>query len=45
VFIALAKRGSLTQVQKYAFSRDRQTFKHLTTQTTLDLLRRALLLS
>lgn len=44
VFIALAHRGSATQAQKYTFTRDRQTFKRLATQTALDLLRRALLL-
>ena len=43
VFIALAKKDGETQVHRYRFTTDRDTFKNLTAQTALDLLRRALL--
>ena len=43
VFIGLARRGKKTaQVEKHRFARDRKVFKHLATQTALDLLRRAI---
>ena len=42
VFIALAKAGE-TQVQRYRFATDRETFKNLTVQAALDLLRLALI--
>ena len=40
VFIALARRNRPVLVEKHRFARDRKTFKHLATQTALDLLRR-----
>jgi nicotinamide-nucleotide amidase len=43
VFIALATRGEETRVAKQAYPTDRETFKSLTTQTALDMLRKALL--
>lgn len=42
VFVALASRGQGTIVQKHRFPTDRETFKHLTAQTVLDLLLRRL---
>jgi len=42
VFVALAGEGAETVVQKHRFPTDRETFKQLTTQTTLDLLLRRL---
>ena len=43
VFIALATKSGKAQVHRYRFATDRETFKNLTTQTALDLLRRELL--
>jgi len=43
VFIALASRGAETFVVRFRYPADRETFKFLTTQTALDLLRRRLL--
>lgn len=43
VFIALASKGQETIVGRYRYPTDRETFKFLTTQTALDLLRRRLL--
>ncbi|HEV7866573.1 MAG TPA: competence/damage-inducible protein A [Chthoniobacteraceae bacterium] len=43
VFIALAKPDGETSIEKHRFATDRETFKDLTTQAALDLLRRALL--
>ena len=43
VFIALAAKSGETQVHRYRFATDRETFKNLTAQTALDLLRRKLL--
>ncbi|MFZ4774429.1 MAG: competence/damage-inducible protein A [Terrimicrobiaceae bacterium] len=43
VFIALARRGKATLCEKFRFSRDRETFKQLATQTALDMLRRELI--
>jgi len=42
VFIGLAQKGGITRVEKHRFARDRKTFKQLTAQTALDILRRAL---
>jgi len=42
VFIALATKNGPTLVQSHKFPTDRETFKQLTIQTALDLLRRAL---
>jgi nicotinamide-nucleotide amidase len=42
VFIALATKDGPTTVQPHRFATDRETFKHLTIQTALDLLRRTL---
>lgn len=42
VFVALAGNGAPTVVQKHHFPTDRETFKHLTAQVTLDLLLRRL---
>ena len=42
VFIALASKDRETQVQRFRFATDRETFKSLTVQAALDLLRRAL---
>lgn len=43
VFIALASKLGETVVQRQRYPSDRETFKYLTTQTALDLLRRRLL--
>jgi nicotinamide-nucleotide amidase len=43
VFIGLASRGSLTQVEKNFFPTDRPSFKRITTQHALDMLRRKIL--
>jgi nicotinamide-nucleotide amidase len=43
VFIALAARNQTTQIQKRFFPDDRSTFKELTTQAALEMLRRVLL--
>ncbi len=43
VFIALSRRGKSTICEKFRFSRDRETFKQLATQTALDMLRRELI--
>jgi competence/damage-inducible protein CinA-like protein len=43
VYIALASGDSETVVRKFFFPTDRETFKQLTAQTALDLLRRRLL--
>jgi len=43
VYIALASENSKTVVRKFLFPTDRETFKQLTSQTALDLLRRRLL--
>ena len=43
VYIALASEGSASAVNKFIFRTDRETFKQLTAQTALDLLRRRLL--
>ena len=43
VFVALAAKNAETQVKRFRFATDRETFKNLTVQTALDLLRRALL--
>ena len=40
VFIALATKFGSTIVEQHRFATDRETFKHLTIQTALDLLRR-----
>lgn len=40
VFIALAGNGIATQVERHKFPTDRETFKWLTAQAALDLLRR-----
>jgi len=42
VFVALAERGRKTLVQHHRFPTDRETFKHLVSQTALDLLLRRL---
>jgi nicotinamide-nucleotide amidase len=42
VFIALASKGREVEVQRHRFPTDRENFKHLVTQTALELLRRAL---
>jgi nicotinamide-nucleotide amidase len=42
VFVALAERGTKTLVQHHKFPTDRETFKHLVSQTALDLLLRRL---
>jgi PncC family amidohydrolase len=42
VFIALAVRGGEIVVQRHHFKTDRETFKHRTAQTALDLLLRRL---
>ena len=42
---ALATRLSPTVVEQHRFPSDRETFKDLTAQTALDLLRRTLLAS
>lgn len=43
VFVALAADGTTTQIRNLRFPDDRPTFKELTTQAALDLLRRSLL--
>ena len=43
VFIALAETAKPTQCQKFSFPVDRATFKQLSTQAALDMLRRSLL--
>lgn len=42
VFIGLAQKDGRTRVEKHRFARDRKTFKQLTAQTALDILRRAI---
>jgi competence/damage-inducible protein CinA-like protein len=43
VFIGLASRGSATQVEKEFFPTDRPSFKRITTQHALDMIRRKIL--
>jgi nicotinamide-nucleotide amidase len=43
VFVALAAEGATTQVGSFRFPDDRPTFKELTTQAALEMLRRLLL--
>jgi nicotinamide-nucleotide amidase len=43
VFVALAAEDATTQVREFHFPDDRPTFKELTTQAALEMLRRALL--
>ena len=43
VFVALAREGAATAVRKFHFPDDRPTFKELTTQNALEMLRRAML--
>jgi nicotinamide-nucleotide amidase len=43
VFVALAAEGAPTQVRQFHFPDDRPTFKELTTQAALEMLRRSLL--
>jgi nicotinamide-nucleotide amidase len=43
VFVALAAEGAATQVRQFYFPDDRPTFKELTTQAALEMLRRSLL--
>jgi nicotinamide-nucleotide amidase len=43
VFVALAADGATTQVRNLRFPDDRPTFKELTTQTALEMLRRSIL--
>ena len=43
VFVALAAEGAATQVRGFRFPDDRPTFKELTTQAALEMLRRSLL--
>jgi nicotinamide-nucleotide amidase len=43
VFVALAADSAATQVRSFLFPDDRPTFKELTTQAALEMLRRALL--
>jgi nicotinamide-nucleotide amidase len=43
VFIALAAEDGATKIEKRFFPDDRPTFKELTTQTALEMLRRALI--
>jgi nicotinamide-nucleotide amidase len=43
VFVALATAGVATQVRSFRFPDDRPTFKELTTQAALEMLRRSLL--
>jgi nicotinamide-nucleotide amidase len=43
VFVALATDGAATQVRNFRFPDDRPTFKELTTQAALEMLRRSLL--
>lgn len=43
VFLAIARRGKPTLCKQYRFTRDRETFKQLATQTALDMLRHELI--
>jgi len=43
VFTALARKGKATAISRSVFSRDRETFKQLATQSALDMLRREIL--
>ena len=43
VFVALAREGAATAVRQFHFPDDRPTFKELTTQNALEMLRRAML--
>jgi nicotinamide-nucleotide amidase len=43
VFVALAAEGAATQVRQFHYPDDRPTFKELTTQAALEMLRRSLL--
>ena len=43
VFVALAADGAATQVKNFRFPDDRPTFKELTTQAALEMLRRSLI--
>jgi competence/damage-inducible protein CinA-like protein len=43
VFVALAAEGAATQVRSFRFPDDRPTFKELTAQAALEMLRRSLL--
>jgi nicotinamide-nucleotide amidase len=43
VFVALAADGAATQIKSFRFPDDRPTFKELTTQAALEMLRRSLL--
>jgi nicotinamide-nucleotide amidase len=43
VFVALAAEGAAAQVRQFHFPDDRPTFKELTTQAALEMLRRSLL--
>ena len=43
VFVALAARGRSTEVARYSYPTDRETFKWMVSQAALDLLRRTLL--
>jgi nicotinamide-nucleotide amidase len=43
VFVALAAPDDETEVQRFRFIVDRQTFKHLTTQRALEMLRQRLI--
>jgi PncC family amidohydrolase len=42
VFVALAAGGEATQIRNFHFPDDRPTFKELTTQAALEMLRRSL---
>jgi nicotinamide-nucleotide amidase len=43
VFVALATADAQTEVQRFRFMTDRQTFKHLATQRALEMLRQRLI--
>lgn len=43
VFVALASADATTEVQRFRFMTDRQTFKHLATQRALEMLRQRLI--
>ncbi|MBA2744351.1 MAG: competence/damage-inducible protein A [Chthoniobacterales bacterium] len=43
VFVALASADAATEVQRFRFMTDRQTFKHLATQRALEMLRQRLI--
>jgi nicotinamide mononucleotide (NMN) deamidase PncC len=43
VFIALASSGAETEVQRFRYFTDRKSFKRLTTQTALEMLRQRLI--